>query len=67
MINPKDVVIADLRRTLSKLEGTLRAAGSVEFQCYHNERDRQLAAEFLKMADDAQRSLVFATEMEYGL
>uniref|UniRef100_A0AAU6VYJ4 Uncharacterized protein n=2 Tax=unclassified bacterial viruses TaxID=12333 RepID=A0AAU6VYJ4_9VIRU len=67
MNDPKDVIIEDLKRTLSKLERTLRAAGSIEFQCYHNDRDRQLAGEFLKMADDAQRSLVFATEMEYGL
>lgn len=67
MIDPKDVIIGDLKRTLSKLERTLRAAGSIEFQCYHNARDRQLAEEFIKMADEAQASLNFATGLEYDL
>jgi hypothetical protein len=67
MIDPKDVVISDLKRTLSKLERTLRAAGSIEFQCYHNARDRQLAEEFIKMADEAQESLNFATQLEHNL
>ena len=67
MIDPKDVVISDLKRTLAKLERTLRAAGSIEFQCYHNARDRQLAEEFIKMADEAQASLNFATQLEHNL
>lgn len=54
------VAIGDLRRTLEKIERTLRAAGSVEFKCYHNARDRQLAEEFLKMANEAKASLDFA-------
>lgn len=60
MVDPKDVVIEDLQRTLAKLERALRGAGSIEFQCYHNARDRQLAGEFLKMANEAQESLTFA-------
>lgn len=67
MIDAKDVIIEDLKRTLGKLERTLRAAGSIEFQCYHNARDRQLAGEFLKMADEAQESLTFATTLEHNL
>lgn len=67
MIDPKDVIIGDLKRTLSKIERSLRAAGSIEFQCYHNARDRQLAEEFLKMADEAQESLTFATTLEHNL
>lgn len=67
MTDPKDVIIGDLKRTLAKLERTLRAAGSIEFQCYHNARDRQLAEEFIKMADEAQASLNFATGLEYDL
>lgn len=64
MIDPKDVIIDDLKRTLSKLERALRAAGSIEFQCYHNARDRQLAGEFLKMAGEAKESLEFAATLE---
>jgi hypothetical protein len=67
MVYPKDVIIEDLKRTLAKLERALRAAGSVEFQCYHNARDRQLAEEFLKMANEAQESLNFATQLEHNL
>jgi hypothetical protein len=67
MSDLRDVIIEDLKRTLSKLERTLRAAGSIEFQCYHNARDRQLAGEFLKMADEAQESLNFAIGLEYDL
>lgn len=63
MIDAKHMVIDDMKATLEKLERTLRAAGSIEFKCYHNERDRQLAEEFLKMADDAKRSIDFAEEM----
>lgn len=66
-VDPKDVIIEDLKRTLSKLERTLRAAGSIEFQPYHNTRDRQMAGEFLKMANEAQESLTFATQLEYNL
>ena len=67
MIDAKALIIGDLSRTLAKLERTLRAAGSIEFQCYHNTRDRQLAEEFLKMADEAQASLNFATQLEHNL
>jgi hypothetical protein len=66
-VDPKDVIISDLKRTLAKLERALRGAGSIEFQCYHNARDRQLAGEFLKMADEAQESLNFATQLECNL
>lgn len=59
-VDPKDVVIEDLSRTLRKLERALRAAGSIEFEIYHMYRDRQLAAEFIKMADEARESLDFA-------
>lgn len=60
MIDIKDVVIEDLKRTLSSLERTLRAAGNIEMKCYHNARDIQLAKEFIKMADSAMTSLIFA-------
>lgn len=66
-LDPKDLAIADMKRTLAKLERTLRAAGSIEFQCYHNARDRQLVAEFIKMADEAQESINYAVQMELGL
>ena len=64
--DPKDVVIQDMKRTLGKLERALRGAGSVEFQCYHNARDRQLAEEFLKMANEAQESLDFANQILFN-
>lgn len=57
MTDVKDLIIADMKATLTSLEVTLRAAGSIEFQCYHNARDRQLAEQFLKMADAARKSL----------
>jgi len=63
MVDPKDVVIEDLKRTLGSLERTLRAAGSIEFKCYHNERDKSLANEFLKMANAAQESIDFANSI----
>lgn len=63
MIDVKQIAIDDLERTLAKIERALRAAGSIEFQCYHNARDRQLAEEFLKMADEAKRSLEFSKAM----
>ncbi len=63
MIDTKQIAISDMRATLGKLERALRAAGSIEFKCYHNARDRQLAGEFIKMADDAKRSIDFAEEM----
>ena len=66
-VDPKDLAIADMKRTLTKLERTLRAAGSIEFQCYHNARDRELAAEFIKMADEAQESINYAVQMEHAL
>lgn len=56
----EQVVIQDMKSTLELLEKTLRAAGNIEFQCYHNDRDRQLAKEFIKMADAAKRSIDFA-------
>lgn len=54
-VDPRDVAIEEMKRTLGKLERALRAAGSIE----HNARDRQLAAEFIKMADEAQESINF--------
>lgn len=63
-VDPKDLAIADMKRTLGKLERTLRAAGSIEFQCYHNARDRQLATEFIKMADEAQESINFVESLK---
>lgn len=63
MIDVKQIAIDDMKATLEKLERALRAAGSIEFKCYHNARDKQLAEEFLKMADDAKRSIDFAGEM----
>lgn len=68
-LDPKDVAIADMKRTLAKLERSLRAAGlpPAGFQCYHNARDRQLAGEFIKMANEAQQSIDFCTQMEKGL
>lgn len=65
--DPKDLAIADMKRTLAKLERALRAAGTIEFQLYHNSRDRELACEFIKMADDAQQSIDFCIQMELGL
>lgn len=59
MVDPRDVAIEDLKRTLSKIERALRSAGSIEFKCYHNARDRQLASEFMKMANEAKESLDF--------
>lgn len=64
MVDKKDVIIEDMTRTLKSLERTLRAAGSIEFECYHNARDRQLAAEFLKMANAAKESIDFAEELK---
>lgn len=60
----KDVIVEDLRRTLGSLERTLRAAGSIKFECYHNARDRELAGEFLKMADAARASLDFENSLK---
>lgn len=57
MIDVKDLIIADLSATLTSLEASLRAAGSIQFQCYHNARDREMAEQFLKMADAARKSL----------
>lgn len=66
-LDPKDAAIADMKRTLGKLERALRAAGSIEFKCYHNTRDSQLASEFIKMADEAQQSIDFCVQMELML
>lgn len=63
MVDIRDVAIEDMKRTLGKLERALRSAGSIEFKCYHNARDRQLASEFLKMADEAKESLDFVGEL----
>lgn len=62
-VDPRDAAIADMKRTLGKLERALRDAGSIQFQCYHNERDRQLACEFIKMADEAEQSIAFCISM----
>ncbi len=59
----RNVVIEDMKRTLGKLERALRSAGSIKFQCYHNARDRQLAEEFLKMANQAKESLDFSAQI----
>lgn len=63
-VDPKDAIIEDLSRTLRSLERTLRAAGSIELKCYHNDRDRKLAGEFIKMADGALDSLSFAESLK---
>jgi hypothetical protein len=65
-VDPKDVVIEDMKRTLSKLERALRGAGSIEFKRYHNARDKQLAEEFLKMANDAKESLDLAAQLMFN-
>lgn len=62
--DPKDLAIADMKRTLIILERQFRAAGTIGFQPWHNERDKALAAEFVKMADEAKRSIDFCLEME---
>lgn len=66
-VDPKNVIIEDLSRTLRKLERALRAAGSIELKCYHNARDRQLAEEFIKMANDARESLEFAEGLKCAM
>jgi hypothetical protein len=63
MIDSKQIVIDDMKATLERLERTLRMAGSIEFECYHNTRDRALAEEFIKMANDAARSIGFVESM----
>ena len=65
-VDPKDLVIADMKRTLSKLELALRGAGSIEFKCYHNARDKQLAEEFLKIANEAKESIDFAAQLMFN-
>lgn len=62
-VDPKDIAISDMQRTLQRLEQTLRAAGCIEWQPYHNARDRELAVEFIKMADQAKASVDFAKEL----
>lgn len=44
MIDVKQIAIDDMKSTPEKLERTLRAAGSIEFKCYHNDRDQQQMA-----------------------
>jgi len=63
-VDPKDVIIEDLKRTLGSLERTLRAAGAIDMQMYHNSRDGQLASEFIKMANAARASLDFAESLK---
>lgn len=46
-----------LREALSKLEHELRKAGSIDMEVYQRQRDHQLAAEFIKLADHAQTAL----------
>lgn len=66
-MDAKQLVIDDLTSTLDKIERALRAAGTIEFKEYHNARDRELASEFIRMADDARSALKFAQEMKlYG-
>lgn len=60
MVDPRDVVIEDLYRTLASLESALRHAGNIQFKEYHNQRDKLLALEFIKMADSAKASMEFA-------
>lgn len=62
-VDLKDIVIEDLKRTLGKLERSLRSAGSPPKQFWHTARDVGLAGEFLKMADEARESLDFARTM----
>ena len=38
-VDLKDLAIADMKRTLAKIEHSLCTAGSIEFKCYHNARD----------------------------
>lgn len=63
MTRHEEFIINDMRNTLQSLESTLRAAGSIEFECYHNDRDRQLAKEFIKMADVAKQSIDLANSV----
>lgn len=63
-VDIKDVIIEDMARTLRSLERALRSAGSAEPKFYHNARDKELAAEFLKMADSAQASLDYKTQLQ---
>lgn len=60
MTRHEEIVITDLKNTLESLERTLRTAGSIEFEPWHNDRDRQLAKEFIKMADHAKKSIDLA-------
>lgn len=62
-VDPKDVAISDMKRTLEKLERTLRAAGSIEMKCYHTARDLEIAKEFIKMANEAERSIALCIAM----
>lgn len=55
-VDPKDLAIADMKRTLAKLERTLRAFG-----------EQELADEFIKMADEAKESINFAVILEHAL
>lgn len=60
MTRHEEFVINDMKSTLESLERTLRSAGNIEFQPWHNDRDRQLAKEFIKMADHAKKSIDLA-------
>jgi len=46
-----------LYTALSKLEAELRKAGTCPMEVYQRERDHQMQAEFLKMADHAKDAL----------
>lgn len=46
-----------LHTALSKLEAELRKAGTLPMEFYQRERDHQIQAEFLKMADHAKEAL----------
>lgn len=62
-VDPRDVVIEDMKRTMAKFERALRSAGTIEWQPWHNARDRGLAEEFIKMANEAKESIDFAKEL----
>lgn len=63
MVDHKDLIIEDLKRTLAKLERSLRAAGTIEFKPWHTARDRTIAAEFVIMANEARESLAFSNNL----
>lgn len=61
-VDPKDVIIEDMKRTLRDIERTLRNAGT-PMAVWHNSRDQQLASEFIKLANHARESLDFVESL----